>query len=52
MAVPYIQKSFYWIPRIWGQDPFTGTYANFPPGGTKLWSIICWRSSRTTLVIG
>lgn len=31
--IRYIQREYYWIPRIFGQDPETGTYAPLPPGG-------------------
>lgn len=33
MTIPYVQKEYYWIPRIYGQDPETGTYAVLPAGG-------------------
>lgn len=33
MTVPYVMRQYYWIPRIYGQDPETGTYAALPAGG-------------------
>lgn len=31
--IPYVQKQYSWIPRLFYEDPETGTYANFPAGG-------------------
>jgi len=27
MTIPYVEEEYFWIPRIHGQDPETGTYA-------------------------
>lgn len=38
MPIP-VQKQYFWIPRIWGQDQETGDYALFPAGGWQFVSV-------------
>ena len=33
MTISHVQKQYYWIPRLWGQDQETGDYANYYSGG-------------------
>lgn len=33
MPYNHIQREYFWIPRLYGQDPERGTYAWLPPGG-------------------
>lgn len=39
MTIPYVQHQYYWIPRVWGQNPETGAYASYPAGGWQWISV-------------
>lgn len=39
MTIPYVQKQYYWIPRLWGHDQETGTYAQYGAGGWQWISV-------------